>query len=659
MSRIKAWPLLLMLFAPIACGLLRAQSFEVLDGNLRVASLDGLWRFHTGDDPAWADPKFDDSEWALLRSDEGWSSQGFKDYAGVAWYRFVVTLPPGVEDASISLPHIFTCYEVYANGRLIGGMGKMPPDPAPDSTGADRIYSIPRAVVTGRQVEIAIRVWEFPGWAYYNVGGPESGGGLIGETIEMENLHAQGRALLHWSLTGLLILNLMKTMGAAAAVVLFLLRRREREYLWFALIMAFGAAAGWILMSYTFTVWSSTLANQTMDVLSWACVPLAQLAFYRRLLDTRRSPFYWFSLVCLLIILISPVFLHPGYNIKIYQYNVGFSLLALPSYFWILWVVFAKAWQNVVDARLLVIPAALQTVATLLNQFSKVNHLMGREHSNWNIQLLSSLNIQLSSKPFPISQTQVADLLFLLAVLGILIYRFTRTSGQEERFASEIAAARNVQQYLIPDHLPETPGLTIESVYSPAREVGGDFFQVLPDAADDSVLIVLGDVAGHGMEAGMLATLMVGGIRMAEIFTTDPERILSLLNKRMRGRGLATCIALRIERDGNATLANAGHLAPYLNGEELAMEGALPLGAIAGITFPLLRFKLSDGDQLMLMTDGIAEAQDADGTLFGFERIGGMLRKGMGGSALATAAQGFGQEDDITVLTVARKGSIA
>jgi serine phosphatase RsbU (regulator of sigma subunit) len=175
---------------------------------------------------------------------------------------------------------------------------------------------------------------------------------------------------------------------------------------------------------------------------------------------------------------------------------------------------------------------------------------------------------------------------------------------------------------------------------------------VLPSASDGSTLIVVGDVAGKGMEAGMLATLIVGGIRTAASFTTEPLRILSLLNERMQGRGLATCVALHIERDGSATLANAGHLPPYLNGQEMAMEGALPLGSVSGITFPVLRFKLAEGDALMLMTDGVAEAQNAEGHLFGFERIAEMLRKGVAATALATAAQEFGQEDDITVLTV-------
>jgi serine phosphatase RsbU (regulator of sigma subunit) len=123
----------------------------------------------------------------------------------------------------------------------------------------------------------------------------------------------------------------------------------------------------------------------------------------------------------------------------------------------------------------------------------------------------------------------------------------------------------------------------------------------------------------------------------------------------MQGRGLATCLALRIEKGGDAALANAGHLPPYLNGKELAIEGALPLGAIAGIDFPVLHFNLAVRDSLTLMTDGVAEAQDAEGHLFGFDRISEILGKDMSPAALADAAQRFGQEDDITVLRVARE----
>jgi hypothetical protein len=389
------------------------------------------------------------------------------------------------------------------------------------------------------------------------------------------------------------------------------------------------------------------LIDPLMYTLGFPCVGLAQLAFYRQLLKARRSPLYWISLACLLAALaygLLALFSSVAVTSP-FQFFLIFSLTMLPGYAWILSLLFVRARQRHVDARLLLAPVLLQTSAVLFQWVAIITYVLGWQHR-------LGFHISLSDRPFLIELVQVGNLLFLLGVFAILILRFTRTRSAEERFAAEVQAARNVQQYLIPEHLPPTPGLAIESVYRPSREVGGDFFQVLPNASDGSTLIVVGDVAGKGMEAGMLATLIVGGIRTAASFTTEPLRILSLLNERMQGRGLATCVALHIERDGSATLANAGHLPPYLNGQEMAMEGALPLGSVSGITFPVLRFKLAEGDALMLMTDGVAEAQNAEGHLFGFERIAEMLRKGVAATALATAAQEFGQEDDITVLTV-------
>ncbi len=241
----------------------------------------------------------------------------------------------------------------------------------------------------------------------------------------------------------------------------------------------------------------------------------------------------------------------------------------------------------------------------------------------------------------------------VLAALFALLFRDQRQVTVERAlFAGEIHAARDVQQYLIPAHLPATPGFTIESEYRPSREVGGDFFQILPQA-DGGLLMVIGDVAGKGIEAGMLATLIVGSVRTAATFTSDPARILALLNDRLCGRGLVTCLALHIEQDGTAKLVNAGHLPPYLNGKEMEIEGALPLGAIPGMQYTASRFTLDAGDSLMLMTDGVVEAQNAQGQLFGFEQIASLLCAGGGGAALANAAQSFGQEDDITVLTLA------
>jgi serine phosphatase RsbU (regulator of sigma subunit) len=209
---------------------------------------------------------------------------------------------------------------------------------------------------------------------------------------------------------------------------------------------------------------------------------------------------------------------------------------------------------------------------------------------------------------------------------------------------------------LIPNKLPQLNDLYVESEYRPAREVGGDFFQIVPNERDGTSLIAFGDVTGKGLQAGMLVALIVGAIRSAAEHDNNPQRMLEGLNEQLceRESASATCMVLRFSRNGAVELANAGQLPPYLNGTEMQIEGALPLGIVPGMDFPVTSFQLQPGDSLLIMSDGIAEAQNAQGELFGFERIEQMLRNGTTTAEIATAAQKFGQSDDMLVLRVQR-----
>jgi hypothetical protein len=249
-------------------------------------------------------------------------------------------------------------------------------------------------------------------------------------------------------------------------------------------------------------------------------------------------------------------------------------------------------------------------------------------------------------------------------LVGILVFlmlrRLLRSLDRQRQMALDVKQAQEVQQVILPEARLALPGLTIESEYRPAREVGGDFFQIIPHKTDGSLLIVAGDVTGKGLKAGMLVALLVGAIRTEEKHDTDPAGMLSTLNQRLIGRGdaQATCLALRIEADGSVTLANAGHMPPYLNGELLPMEGALPLGMIEGAEPSVMQFQLKRGDRLMLMSDGVAEATDANGHLFGFERVNELLRTATTAAEIASTAQAFGQEDDISVISVTRTAAL-
>ncbi len=168
----------------------------------------------------------------------------------------------------------------------------------------------------------------------------------------------------------------------------------------------------------------------------------------------------------------------------------------------------------------------------------------------------------------------------------ILLFLVLRTIGiarQGARAAAEMEAARTVQQVLVPEEIPTIPGFALASVYRPAGQVGGDFFQIVPDKSGGA-LAVIGDVSGKGMPAAMTVSLLVGTFRTLAHYTESPAEILAAMNTRMLARshgGFTTCLVLRADSDGTLTISNAGHIAPYLAGKELTLENGLPLGLAA------------------------------------------------------------------------------
>lgn len=240
------------------------------------------------------------------------------------------------------------------------------------------------------------------------------------------------------------------------------------------------------------------------------------------------------------------------------------------------------------------------------------------------------------------------------ATLVIFVRDLIRDRSEKQRMAAELAAGRAIQQVLIPDETPTIPGFNIQSFYKPFGEVGGDFFQVLP-VKNGGVLIVIGDVSGKGMPAAMTVSLLVGTLRTLAHYTQSPGEFLTAMNHRMLARsqgGFTTCLVLRADPGGQLTIANAGHIAPYLDGKELALENGLPLGLSAESTYAESTFQLPPTQQLTLLTDGVVEARDKSGALCGFDRTAAI--SGQSADQIAKAAELFGQDDDITVLTMAR-----
>jgi hypothetical protein len=234
---------------------------------------------------------------------------------------------------------------------------------------------------------------------------------------------------------------------------------------------------------------------------------------------------------------------------------------------------------------------------------------------------------------------------------SILCAEMVDAARARAAFAAELHAASTVQQLLLQSASRPTPGFQVESVYLPASEVGGDFFFV-SSAPDGSLIAIVGDVSGKGLTAAMRVAMILGALRRET--SHDPGEILFGLNNALIAQGqlgFTTACCIRISLSGEYTLSNAGHIAPYHSGRELETPSALPLGLVRDQTYDLTRGQLSSGERLVLLSDGVPEARSQTGELYGFERLSSLTR--MPAQEIAEAAQRFGQEDDITVLTLA------
>jgi serine phosphatase RsbU (regulator of sigma subunit) len=238
---------------------------------------------------------------------------------------------------------------------------------------------------------------------------------------------------------------------------------------------------------------------------------------------------------------------------------------------------------------------------------------------------------------------------------AFLCAEMVETARERAAFTAELQAASSVQQLLLQGASRATPGFAVESVYLPASEVGGDFF-LLSCAPDGALVAIVGDVSGKGLTAAMRVALILGALRRETSF--DPGEILAGLNNalilqahdRIDQLGFTTACCVRVSLTGEFAVANAGHLAPYVAGRELATAPALPLGLVADQRYELLHGRLLAGERLVLLSDGVVEARSAQGELYGFERMTALSL--LPAQQIADAAQSFGQEDDITVLRV-------
>jgi len=647
--------LLLLLIATVS---LHAQPATIVDAAKLGTSPSiylNTWRFHTGDSagvdttatPSWAEPALDDSQWAVVTTDKTLAAQGFKSgFPGFCWYRVRIRVPANVS-LSLYLADVLSSYQVFIDGRLAGGFGGLPPHEALYETQADA-YAIPSSTTT-RDVVIAVRVWAHPA---ESPPGIESASSFVGHSADIANMRSVfllSRFRDHVS--GIVRALLFLAMGVILLTV-YSNQRSQREWFWLGLAFLVDGLAATVGQCINFSVLPFPLGNAIRNPLS--SLSLA-ITFEFLLTFVRVRPNLWARafqavLVGAALVGLSSV---TGWASSLFLNVFDAPILTASSL--ISMSLLAVWWaRGNREAGILLLPLGLRYLYGIGGTVGEIAFILGLQRGKHPHNVLPVWRFP--GDAFDLNF--VIQSLYIFSILLILQRRSAISSRQSEQLEAEIAAARTVQQVLIPEEQPAVPGLLVESAYIPAQQVGGDFFQVLPIPGSGDAFIVVGDVSGKGLQAAMTVSLIVGTLRTLAEYVESPAEILAGINRRLygRGSGFATCIVLKIAPDGEVTLANAGHLNPYIEGVEFSTDPDLPLGLSLDVSYIETPLQLGAGERLTLLTDGVVEAMNAAGELYGFEQTRAISSKPA--QAIADAAQAFGnpapQADDITVLTVTR-----
>lgn len=611
MSRMRTMALLLaLLMIPLA-----AQTLDLTSAS-GTAALDGVWRMHAGADAQWAAPEFDDSDWA------GFPVSGPAPAGEHHTFRIHVRTR-NEPDAALMIGRVGRCYTVDWDGRRLGSFGTPGVGQrsfAPRWT----VFPIPGAVRAGEHV-IVLSVPGTVGLAddreiEFSRGESRFGARADLEAAAGDLMGRDFRSVLAEILTAFALL-----LGGFYFLLLPRSLRTVTALPWLGAFLAVRA----VLLGVT--VWNSF--GPLAVPLEWELLPAAVL-----------TRFYVIALVefaCAItgqkthwiIRVLEGLALLGGLN-ESPALAVTLGAMGLLAPLGVACVLLVQQRRATAESRRLVwLIVAWSAVFTW--------SLLAGAHAPGTF---------LPLPPFGLWTTDAVSLAMIPVVFTLLMRRTEVQQTERKQLLGEMEAAREVQEMLVPATRVRTTGYRIQSAYRPMAEVGGDFFQLF-ETADQGVLLVTGDVSGKGLRAAMLVAMIIGLLRQRR--SDEPGAVLAELNRGLAGRvsgGFVTCEAARFSPDGRVRIANAGHLPPYKNARDLKVESGLPLGMVAEGEWEETALTLEQNDRLVFLSDGVAEARNARGELLGFDRARELSYRPA--SEIARVAEGWGQQDDITVIAV-------
>jgi serine phosphatase RsbU (regulator of sigma subunit)/predicted ester cyclase len=246
---------------------------------------------------------------------------------------------------------------------------------------------------------------------------------------------------------------------------------------------------------------------------------------------------------------------------------------------------------------------------------------------------------------------------------------------ERERIEQELKVARSIQQASLPEKVPDLEGWQISPYYQPAREVGGDFYD-FHLFSEGRLGLVVGDATGKGVPAALVMSSTRSMLRALARASNSPGEVLEQVNDLLvtdiPPNMFVTCFyAILDPKSATLSYANAGHDLPYLRhgdeAEELRARG-MPLGLMSGMSYEEGEASLRQEDDVLFYSDGLVEAHDPKGEMFGFPRLRALIAEHAQERSLGDflmeelysfVGEGWEQEDDITLLTLKRSASLS
>ena len=295
-------------------------------------------------------------------------------------------------------------------------------------------------------------------------------------------------------------------------------------------------------------------------------------------------------------------------------------------------------------------------------------------------ELLGTLNLgpRLSDQPYSSDDRRLLSSLASQVAPAVKVANLVKEQEVEtkerERIEQELKVAALIQQTLLPKELPSPPGWQIDAYYRPARAVGGDFYDFIP-LKDGRLGFVIGDVTDKGVPAALVMATTRSHLRAAAQRHNNPGAVLADVNGMLvdeipPGMFVTCLFGILDTHSGSVLIANAGHNLPYVrggNGVSEVRATGMPLGLMPGMSYQELSADLTPGEVMLLSSDGIVEAHDPSGEMFGFGRVRDVVAAAADGDVIGELLEGFGRftgpghepEDDVTLVSIRRAAGAA